>query len=80
MIKTLKTFEEVERIAAIVCNKCGKRIVHEDHIEWQESFIYCFTGGYGSVFGDGADLSVELCQGCMKELLGPYIRQKDVII
>lgn len=80
MIEHIKTFEEVERVSVVVCNKCGKRIVPEDYIEWQEAFIYQFLTGYGSVFGDSADLSVELCQHCMKELLGPYIRQKDVIL
>ena len=78
MIEHIKMVEEVERVLAVICNKCGKRIGSEDWIEWQEAFTYKFVGGYGSVFGDCAEMSIELCQRCMKELLGSYMRQKDV--
>jgi hypothetical protein len=43
-------------------------------MEWQESLQLRFTGGYGSVFGDGTKVAVDLCQHCVKELLGAYCR------
>ncbi len=33
-----------------------------------------FAGGYGSVFGDGARVEADLCQYCIKELIGPFCR------
>jgi hypothetical protein len=30
--------------------------------------------GYGSIFGDGKDVLVDLCQHCFKLVLGPWLR------
>ncbi len=61
---------EHQFIEKLVCDRCSKEIDPTDHIEWQESYSIRFTGGYGSVFGDGADVNCDLCQYCLKALIG----------
>jgi len=34
------------------------------------------TGGYHSVFGDGMEIEIDLCQQCLKDLLGKWVRTK----
>ncbi len=56
-----------------VCDRCGREITHDEHSEWSETLRLRFTGGYGSVFGDGARVEADLCQQCVKELIGPCL-------
>lgn len=69
-MKKYKKVEEVHMVvAAVFCNKCKKLLSTEDRDEsWEIQFI----GGYYSVWGDGAKVSIDLCQECAKELLGEY--------
>jgi hypothetical protein len=55
------------------CDKCTKTVDPDDFVEWQEFMHWKNVGGYGSVFGDGVEVGVDLCQHCAKEVLGPYI-------
>jgi len=43
-------------------------------MEAQEFLSYSSVGGYASVFGDGAQVDFDLCQHCVKSLLGSAIR------
>ena len=77
MIET--TIKKVDTLAveAVVCDRCKKRYHNHDsdcHDEIQEFVHINAVGGYGSVFGDGHHIQCELCQTCVKELLGPYLR------
>jgi hypothetical protein len=66
-----------ETLVAIICNKCGKRMTEEeDNVEWQELFTFDFECGYGSVFGAGSEWEIDLCQNCLKEVLGPYMKER----
>ena len=57
------------------CNKCHKKYdAVNDVFEIQEFLHFRNTGGYGSIFGDGAEIKLDLCQHCVKELLGPYLQ------
>lgn len=62
------------RVQEIICDKCQKKITPDDVIEWQEVLSYRTVGGYGSVWGDGNEVELDLCQSCAKEVVGPYIR------
>jgi len=66
-----RTFEE-KVPDKITCDVCGKDI--ETMIDSQEALYINFVGGYGSVFGDGAIVNGEICQNCLKEILGKYLR------
>lgn len=36
-----------------------------------------FVGGYGSVFGDRNRVQCDLCQHCLKEVIGPFARIEE---
>jgi protein-arginine kinase activator protein McsA len=72
--KTIKLLKEINVPELIICDVCKKQIEHNDYIETQEMTTIHFTGGYGSVFGDGAEIELDICQSCLKEKLGEYLR------
>jgi len=49
----------------VTCSKCSKVITPDNIIEWQEWQSINFTGGYGSKFGDGQTIRIDLCQDCL---------------
>lgn len=57
----------------IRCDRCG-RLADLGDFEFQEFASIDFTAGYGTIFGDGNDVQVDLCQHCLKETLGPWLR------
>jgi hypothetical protein len=58
-----------------ICNKCNKEIFEDsDPIEFQEFLHWEMVGGYGSIFGDGSSISLTLCQQCVKDTLGNFIK------
>ena len=74
----MRTYEKkeivIEQETGCVCDKCGRDIHTIDmSFEFQEKVSIEFTGGYGSVFGDGAEVSLDLCQHCFRDLCGEYI-------
>jgi len=60
-------------IHKIECDKCKKQFGEKDVIDWQEYVTVRNRGGYGSVFGDEVEISLDLCQDCFKELCGKYV-------
>lgn len=72
----MKNFKEVpdirQELDYITCDRCKK--TYDDIMEIQEFLCYENDAGYGSIMGDGNKLRAELCQHCVKEVLGPYIR------
>lgn len=66
---------------SIVCDICNKEyeVNGEDlhaMFEAQEFIHIDFRGGYGSIFGDGTKVSLDICQHCLKEKLGQYLRME----
>jgi hypothetical protein len=61
-----------EELIAIVCDAC--KVSYDDTVEMQEFLSFKNTGGYGSIFGDGYNIEIDLCQQCQKSLLGNYLR------
>jgi len=76
----MKNYKEEEVIItkqvliSLTCDICKKTIVRDDYVEFQEFICISFTGGYGSIFGDGDTLEIDICQHCFKEKLGEYVR------
>jgi antitoxin CcdA len=68
-------FTEVisEEIFAITCDRCGDRYDSDD-VEFNEFLTIDRVVGYGSIFGDGKHIRLDLCQRCTKTLLGPWIQ------
>jgi len=74
-------YEEVqatkEEVRFKECDKCHKKFDDknaDDIYEIQEFLHFRNVGGYGSVFGDEAKIELDLCQHCVKEVLGQYLR------
>lgn len=65
----------VER-EAVVCDVC-KREFAPDDLEAEEFHHVQFTGGYESVFGDGTRVECDICQHCLKTLIGEHCRRMD---
>ncbi|WP_233874416.1 hypothetical protein [Paraburkholderia adhaesiva] len=65
----------VQEVAACTCDRCGRRMTPDGHDgEWDEMVSVDARGGYWSVFGDGAYIRLDLCQHCVRETLGAWLR------
>jgi len=58
-----------------ICDKCGIKAKEDNLVEWKEFQHIHFSGGYGSVIGDGVMMDTDLCQSCFNEILGPYLHE-----
>lgn len=73
MLKFKKETIEQKVLSELICDRCNKSIsLSDDFREFQESYSIRFTGGYTSVFGDMNNISCDLCQECLKDLIGEY--------
>lgn len=64
--------------AILTCDRCNRLLQkNECDGEWDEHLAIAFHGGYFSVFGDGSLVECCLCQHCVKELLGPFLRVRE---
>lgn len=62
---------DAETITCDICNKTFDCLL--DVMETQEFHYIDFIGGYGSVFGDDTHFKMDICQRCLKKLVGDYI-------
>lgn len=62
---------ETRQLTKLTCDVCGLDLLADD-MERQEAFHLNQEGGYTSVFGDGAEIHIDLCQHCFKKLLGQF--------
>lgn len=61
---------------SITCDVCKKTYNSEDQNSWmeiQEFHHIRFRGGFDSIFGDDVSFKSDICQHCLKKLLGEYI-------
>lgn len=78
----MKYFHKVEiqekHLHKIECDSCHEIRSNKndkDRWEFQEFLIIRISGEYGSIFGDGSIWECDLCQKCVKEILGKYLRE-----
>jgi hypothetical protein len=77
MIKYITKEAKVEEreVASIQCDRCKKDYDNtKDWDETQEFHHIYFTGGYGSVFGDGCKVECNICQHCLKRFIEKHCR------
>ena len=70
MIETILEIKEVRKnkICSIRCNRCGEDMI-TDCSPMGNGINVKFEAGYdSSVFGDGAIVSFDLCEGCIKDI------------
>lgn len=59
----------------VVCDRCHHEMGPDSKdFELQERIAIRFRGGYGSVFGDGNLVEADICQNCLNEIFGKYLR------
>ena len=61
---------EQEIMDKFFCDKCKKEVFGD--MELQEAYTIRLMGGYASVFGDGCKVDCDLCQQCLKDLIGDF--------
>lgn len=70
----------VRELQACTCDRCGRRMRPHDPpgspagSEWNGKLSLDWDCGYGSAFGDGAHVSLDLCQHCARDVLGAWLR------
>ncbi|MFM0217800.1 hypothetical protein [Paraburkholderia caledonica] len=65
----------VQEAAACTCDRCRKGMTSDDHDSgWHERMSLSFRGGFDSIFGDGNKVSIDLCQQCVRDTLGAWLR------
>ena len=75
----LKTMEAVSVVHQIRCDRCGKETergelgFRADDRVLQFSSIG-FDAGYDSIFGDGNRVEADLCETCLRDTLGAWLR------
>lgn len=74
MIKCKQVIKTIEEPFAFVCDVCGREFSADD-MEIQEFHHIRFTGGYGSVFGDGTRVECDICQHCLEKMIGEFCRK-----
>ncbi len=78
MIHYEQKMASMQVLTSYECDKCEAVYEvngsYDDCVEAQEFLCIDLTGGYASIFGDMARIQCDLCQSCLKELLGPYLR------
>lgn len=63
-------------VKQIRCDRCD-RLAEVGGAEFQEFISIDLKAGYASIFGDGCDVQLDLCQHCLKASLGPWLRISD---
>lgn len=71
-MKKLK-WKQIQAISAYVCDRCGREADLDD-MEAMEFISIESVGGYQSIFGDGSQVSLDICQYCLKETLGEWLK------
>ena len=79
MINVKEQIVSKYEVESKTCDICGKTYTKEnnDILEFQEFLEIRFNGGYGSVFGDMMLVECDICQHCLKTMLGDKVRTKQ---
>lgn len=74
----MKTYRQIActEVDEVTCDRCG-RTDEARSLEGQEFLEHYTSCGYASVFGDMNHVRLDLCQHCVKEVLGPWIEVLD---
>lgn len=59
------------QIVEYKCDVCGLDLT-DDIMERQECFHTSQVGGFSSVFGDGVEIYLDICQHCFKKIHGEH--------
>ena len=60
-----------------ICSVCKTKYDSDNFFEGQEALHWTQSCGYGSIFGDGNILNLDMCQTCVSRILGVYLEVKE---
>lgn len=63
-------------VKQVRCDRCGRE-AEDGESEFYEFTSIDYKAGYGSILGDGNRVRIDLCQHCLKETLGAWLRVED---
>lgn len=72
----LKGIEPVSVVNQIRCDRCDKE-VHRTGSDFEQMTSIGFDAGYGSIFGDGNRVEIDLCEPCLRATLGTWLRVRS---
>lgn len=55
------------------CDLCGKEAEFSE-VGFDQMKSIGFDAGYGSIFGDGNRVDIDLCETCVRETLGTWLQ------
>lgn len=67
----LKAIETVSVVHRIRCDRCGKEV---ERVGFGDMVSIGFATRYGSIFGDGNRVEVDLWEPCLRDTLGVWLR------
>ena len=75
----MKTFETVttQKLTSLVCDGCGIEASTDGDYEFQEFISINHRCGYGSIHGDGTQITTDLCQQCFADMCGDSLNRVD---
>jgi hypothetical protein len=71
--KKVKTTES--HLSKIQCDCCNAIEFPSAPLKFQEYITIRKSGGYSSIFGDCTVWECDLCEVCLKKLLGKYLKK-----
>lgn len=75
MILTKNVMIQQSQVETIICDICKKQFdIEKDWMETQEFLHIHLIGGYGSILGDESNVRCDICQHCLQDKLGKYLR------
>jgi hypothetical protein len=69
----IEMMESASVVSQIKCDRCG-RIAERDDLDFHAMTSISFSAGYASIFGDGNRIEIDLCEPCLKDALGEWLR------
>jgi hypothetical protein len=72
----IETMERVSVVDQIKCDRCCK-VTARDELDFHAMTSIGFSAGYASIFGDGNRVEIDLCEHCLKDTLGEWLRVRD---
>lgn len=74
----IKDVRPASFVKQIRCDRCDRLAeMGDSELEFQEFVSIDRKAGYASIFGDGNHVQVDVCQHCLKDTLGPWLRIDD---
>jgi len=77
MLKTEVVKVDTYKILGKICDVCDNEFDISNVIECQEFIHINECGGYGSVFGDGSIIKLDICQHCFYKHFSFYIQEEE---